>query len=836
MSGVDLITDPLTGARTLNRSHLLKAAARRSAYYDRLKREFNISHTPKTPSRLAVSRTVYDTSTEMGSSDAASSSPVPISATPSGPTLLASLAQDAIAESDSENDEFVDSVENIDVSAIASSLKVVKSVAEESSAPATATSAADSTLSREALTISALATSQGVVEEEIQVEILEAVPAGQTSADVSIEESDSAAEVFVEALSPTTAPLTISLESDQVDISDMLPEQINQWERQLRRQEGFWSQSAVNTPAATPQQRTQTSTPGSTALRLALSLISPIRRSPVTQREILPEPTSPTKGSASSPLRKAIAGILLPTKMPVESMTAVSRDSSEEPDFADEDVSAHNVESGSEEDAVVDKLFETANDSDNADIQSLEFNSEDKTELPVNETSVAEDSDCKPVEIETEPNVCDTDATAFLGIKGSLSEACEESVEMDIDEENEVDAETCKAAEQAETIVVALAADNASDEVSVELIDAEEEASTNAAADNASDEVSVELIDAKGEASFNAAADGEAVNDSSHEDFHECRPAANISELQDSEQSEGQTPEEAGDIGDSTFDRQQESSEHTAVADDAVSEDAVNEIATVSHQSPARSDVSSGDVDYTSVLPWNISLDKWAESNKRKSVVLEDSAPISTESAREVVEEEARPKKKTRTTRTSVTIADEQDHQQQPTLPSKPQRKKQPATPARSSRRRTESSSSIPVVSARADAAPRATRGRAGRRAPDTPKPVNSGANAIAIASAPLARLTATNSRLNNGYENNVIPQYQRIDANRPDSPPLEKRRRRLYESPLARDRSISFAGKVSVAGGVKGGKKADKKELARPAKGIMKVISYLIFKVEVQN
>ncbi|KAK7202904.1 hypothetical protein BZA70DRAFT_297433 [Myxozyma melibiosi] len=924
--------DDMARRKMIARKREEEIAAHRSAYYDRLKREFKIPHIPNTPSRLAVSRTSYDTSTEV-TSDCAPSSPLAATAAsaavaPSSPVVARPPSKQEVvftrtlsAESDSDSDEFMDTVESIDIAPVAPSAPIQpeeNAVVEE--------------------TIS----TQTEAQENVDAESRSAEDVS-SMADVSTTtDSDTEPEVFVEALSPLahaqsesaeSATSTAAADETSLDVSNLST--INRWERQVRRREGFWSQSAINTPAGTPMQQQQQAGPGSSALRFALSLISPIRRaSPAPVRVHSPLKISTTveaeeaKVVFSSPLKVASEKIVEEAAEVDEEAVECSKADSvvdEDIELPDVDIEAEAEtsvlsEKADTEAVSIEKQAETSMSHTEASFTDEESVVTAKNELSINnededkeeESSSASsfsssDADAASDSNETvAPAVADepavTDAPAVVeeeqeeeqqiiadesvsenvDIPASVEiEEGDEEVEMDVDNNcsGEIEAQAEMSADDAESEAAAEdAAEDAAENVDAATVTVSETAEVQTTEEvrepQSEAEVSVEVDFVEAVTGEEDTAANVSAEDSTRgEEFHECSVAPEIypdtSEMATPETEAQAEVEAEAEVetteGSDTAALENESTEKSEL-EQAEHESA--EDTTAITQTSDKSDVSSGEVDYTSVLPWHISLDKWAESNKRKRAVVEEPAPVastqgdaaaeaeieatSTEKKPENAvedEESQRPRKKVRSSSRSVNSRNEEPAKQPQRAQIPLPRKKQPATAARASRRgrgaaeqsSLSTASSIPVVSSRASetstataatATPaRATRSRAGTRggaarAPDTPKPmVRSGGLGGGAGNAPLVRITATNSRLNNGYENNVIPQYQRIEAPRPDSPPLDKRRKRLFESPLGRERAISFAERVVVAGNGRGKKSgtATRKDEKKPKKGIMK-------------
>ncbi|KAK9454976.1 hypothetical protein V1511DRAFT_488646 [Dipodascopsis uninucleata] len=248
-------------------------------------------------------------------------------------------------------------------------------------------------------------------------------------------------------------------------------------------------------------------------------------------------------------------------------------------------------------------------------------------------------------------------------------------------------------------------------------------------------------------------------------------------------------------------------------ADDAVVKDELFTDSNLSSSNYYASDEATAtEIDFTSVLPWNISLDQWAEMNKRsdyssKSKSQENAQTIeksNTQSASKSTMPTSAAEKKTGQSRrrgiqTLSKSSSKQSAKRKADMISglatngSSSTAHSMFTESASTRgrttRSTRSSSAGHQKSSSVTSSSNATSGISTPTVPTTPASVK---NAI-----PLTKLTETNSKLNAGYENNVIPQYQYKRGKRPESPPPDKRKRQRTmknESPLNRERRIKFA------------------------------------------
>ncbi|KAK9368618.1 hypothetical protein V1509DRAFT_623427 [Lipomyces kononenkoae] len=246
-------------------------------------------------------------------------------------------------------------------------------------------------------------------------------------------------------------------------------------------------------------------------------------------------------------------------------------------------------------------------------------------------------------------------------------------------------------------------------------------------------------------------------------------------------------PEKPEGLANRSVGREESSSELTPEAMSNEQKEDISEETTVGSSNYFASDENTSDIDYATVLPWNISLDRWAELNKRQ-----EKSEVATTNA--ITEEGGADMEQ---------FAASAEHQKSPSPVRSSPTRRYISTPARSSARSSlkrkydnVATSTIPTsATSGASDGIISSRGRATRSE-----------TAIATkVTTHLSKITNTNSKLNSGFENIIIPHYQYKRGKRPESPPPEKRKRRRSikkESPLKRERKIKFATQVSTIAG----------------------------------
>ncbi|KAK9234572.1 hypothetical protein V1525DRAFT_51099 [Lipomyces kononenkoae] len=240
----------------------------------------------------------------------------------------------------------------------------------------------------------------------------------------------------------------------------------------------------------------------------------------------------------------------------------------------------------------------------------------------------------------------------------------------------------------------------------------------------------------------------------------------------------------------------------------------ISEETTVGSSNYFASDENTSDIDYTTVLPWNISLDRWAELNKRQEKGEVGTTNATAEKRGTDVDD----------------FAASAGHPKSPSPRRSPPTRRYVSTPARSSARSSlkrkydsMATSTIPIPASPGTSDSNiSSRGRATRSHPTmTTRTTNTH----------LSKITETNSKLNTGFENIIIPQYQYKRGKRPESPPPDKRKRQRSmknESPLKRERKIKFATQIATIAGksTSSSRRKENKQLV-DVKPIMKSSEY---------
>ncbi|KAK9458972.1 uncharacterized protein V1516DRAFT_681672 [Lipomyces oligophaga] len=760
-----LFTSPVISQATLNDpnfSEILRPSRRsmndakvKLEQYERVQRLFNVAHIPKRPSSLAYSRAAYaDSSSEMTASDIAlsdySCSPVPAIAADQSATAI---------ESDSETDQFMDTVEFLetpDFSEIEAEITLDDKAASNPTSRVIKGNAPGTNLDIEGNSSSAL-------QEDHEDHSDESMHSAQGDASV-------------DSLEELTQSDGLSSCAD-ADISETLPENIAHWERQMRRSEPeHWTASAMATPASTPLSRC--GSPSLPSITSQLFLLSNRGLSPSPRRN-----PSPKK----SPVRQLFTASGSPKKASELSATVASiiPNISKEPELHGQ-VKTEEVEVTDYETTM--KVISEDNEADNnltveigasASISFPRKSTEQEASPNTSENqNVAQQSACRPSTPERDDSLLSTDKSGLnisVFKEPTTPSRFSPMKLLNIFRRSPTKQITLENLEVPESEL---------DES--EFVEEEREISLSPSISLKSGTKIDDLTESR--EIKESTSDSKLVKQELTSMFSH---ASNPEEEAEEENSEDNSKQkismvQLGDIS-------QNLAEVTSICEESESEPRIeseseaakDQITENSNEAITLEDVSDRtdeNIDYASMLTSDISLDKWAEMNTR---VKQSSINQLKTSSTKIVESGS-PSTPLSSKRSSTA-----------TVQGRQPRKPQPATPARTStrswKRKAElaSSSSIPVP-ARGNDTPRSTRSLRSRSGNDravAPAMDSSSYNRT----GPLSAITAQNSRLNNGYENNIIPQYEYMNGERPTSPPPERKRRRMYESPLARSRTVTF-------------------------------------------
>ncbi|KAK9465541.1 hypothetical protein V1512DRAFT_265718 [Lipomyces arxii] len=764
--------DGLSEPRVILRpsSRTLLEYSHRIGKYDQLRNQFRVGHIPRAPSALAFYRRAYsDTSSEAGS-DPEQSEVTGFTHSPSQVVSSPVATRYSLARSESDSDDqFMDTLESLDTLLETSPKNTVAVCSsKQENIPSTVQAA---TPSRH----QAGAEQSPSPRKRMQSES----PLKMSTPSSSIASPRQNLSVVITRDSPSL------YNEDTADISDFLPESVIEWEKEMRRREEYWVASGRSTPVRGSPDKLGPKTPRSAN-----------KNSPTRNSETSP-PVTVANLSVNTPILARYSRSPLKTLSPSTTISQTFTSSSP----------AKTISSvrDPEEDRILMPPPKTP-----PRVKSPEKNkSPSKLSSPkrllafVKSLSPIKSSPSKAMslmDLEQQHDFCDVEA-----VLGELVHTCEEDASKQEEEAivekledqsgNSDDTEDSVTINDEEIEKVIRSEDDSEHNISEEHLENLGEQDSSADANTAMQDVNVGPSSGIHDETIPTNEDYVEVSEvevaiKENSMVMDAKPVAAIE--QNSQQ-------------DKYFDavnNEVESGESIEV-DPQAEADSTDGTVTGSI-SQASEDASISEIDYTTVLPWNISLDRWAQLNKRPekvAVVIAETEDKSLAATEEPV----------------------------PSPAKKFQKRSYVSTPVKTTRstrslkrKAGDITTSIPIHSSRAaEVEPiRFTRSRASglQVKNDSQQP------------PPLAKITETNSRLNSGFENNVVPQYQYQRGKRPESPPPDKRKRRQPtkpESPLRRERKIKFSEQVGDyirPGHLKGGRAVKKGHEAPPLKAIIKV------------
>ncbi|KAK9255096.1 hypothetical protein V1507DRAFT_453279 [Lipomyces tetrasporus] len=825
--------------------------------YNRLRNIFHIGHIPRSPSALAFYRRAYsDASSEAASEpdDMNSASNRQESNTtlenPKSSPVLTPVCQPLpghLSDSDG-SDQFMDSFETLDLF-----LNQSPPIADKRDG--TQSSDQKETCSPRSVTPPAFEPRLQIIGSRTPSP--KKTPSSRKPAAVpsTMPEETGDGDMSISTEPPSSGPRLSSVGFETSDISDFLPDDIIEWERDQRRQEACWPVSAQKTPVRggsplslfssgrssrsvrSPMRIDSPSRHGSPGMK------SPIRADSPSGQSSPAVVTSPERYS-SSPVKSRSPTKKSPTKMssPVRFMSFMQRLSPVKssplkivtlPDErSDAEPSAHDVGEKSElavsvatdDDGNVRVLADSAADvaeeviqHENAERDNFEKSQSERSNrcedivLATSSQQELSDATVEEVVVEAIPQHIDTvmeesdsenevyfDSVANVSSEHSLGVADGQVMSLEISDVADGQVMSLEISEAISATGQKAEAQAAEDDRTLKACDSDPERSDGDASSATHAEHKVDRDCSQGH--FAAFADSQEEEENSSD----VRSTEEITEsYRDPEETnveEELCPVDSPEDSVVTIVPPASSSESVGIADDCMHGDEalpepapetvsiehkedVSEETTVGSSNYFASDENTSDIDYTTVLPWNISLDRWAELNKRQE---KNEACASTASAEKKIDQE------------NSALPVEVPH----SPVRSPPKRSYISTPARSSarsslkRKLNAATTAIPVPPTPATYTSEIGLGGRATRSHATP---------ARIPTAPLTKITETNSKLNTGFENNIIPQYQYKRGKRPESPPPDKRKRQRLmknESPLKRERKIKFASEIATIAG----------------------------------
>ncbi|KAK9362923.1 hypothetical protein V1504DRAFT_473546 [Lipomyces starkeyi] len=812
--------------------------SRRMDKYNRLRNMFRIGHIPRSPSALAFYRRAYSEA----SSEAASEGDDMNSAlngqesttTPEHPksspafTPLSQLISLQGHRSDSDgSDQFMDSFETFDF---------LPSQTPPDTRNCDGTQTSDQTGSNRQYSFSEIP----MPGPEMLPPSPPKYPSPRNKLTASTSMPDKAAEcdVSLSIESPPSFPRLASIGCDASDISDFLPQDIIEWEKEQRQREACWVASAQSTPlkGASSQVllssgRSSWSTRSPTKINSPIRQGSPVSKSPLKSESavkqsspsITPPPNHPSSSPvrSRSPIKKSPIKMSSPvrlmsfmqrlspvTKSPLKTVSlpdegsdaeAFSYDMGENAKTTDKVEKDDIIETPVAANGVVDVIAGTANENaeDSDPIEESQSEQSQTSEIMPAPIGQQNKLDVITEEVHVEPIVRHT---------GAVMEESDSENDVYFDSVANVSLEKIMyAAENSLTTLersesVSTTDHNINARKAMDMDDNGSNTYDNNGSENSDEEVPAAAagdcdngVDYdRGDTPIADFADGSEVNEEER-----STPVKATEDSNDGEQHiEGNLREEhapmnsaedsvATIVPTATSEKSEQLANDSVQPDEHVSEFAVEPMSieqkedvsgemTVGSSNYFASDENTSDIDYTTVLPWNISLDRWAELNKRQG--------------------------KCETSGATADKRDDKDDFAAPTEQLKspvrsPPKRRYISTPARSSarsslKRNPDNTAALTTPAACNSDISRATRSHT------TP---------VRKTTAHLTKITETNSKLNTGFENIVIPQYQYKRGKRPESPPPDKRKRQRSmknESPLKRERKIKFATELATIAG----------------------------------
>ncbi|KAK9352080.1 hypothetical protein V1523DRAFT_352133 [Lipomyces doorenjongii] len=816
--------------------------SRRMDKYNRLRNMFRIGHIPRSPSALAFYRRAYSDASSDATSEAddmaralngqesnttpenPKSSPVFMPVSPSTPLKE--------RQSDSDgSDQFMDSFETFDF---------LTSQTPPLAGKCDGTQTSDQTGSNRQYSLSENPMPRPAMLPPSSLSYLS--PPNKLNASTSMSDEAAECDVSLSIESPPSFPRLASIGCDASDISDFLPADIIQWEREQRQQEACWVSSSQSTPLkggftqvllssgqssrsiGSPTKIDSPTRQGSPIPKLPVKSESPVKQSSLS---IAPSPNCPSSSPvrSRSPIKRSPIKMASPvslisfmqrlspvTSSPLKIVSLPDEGSDADAFSYDMEENANTIDKAEKDDiretlvaadGVVDVVVGTANEHVEEPDPIVESQSEKSQASEDAQIGQQNKWDAITEEVHVEPIVWHTD---------TVMEEPDSENDVYFDSVANVSSEKIMYAAEDSVIIherseSVTSTDHKTDAQKAMDMDGH---GSNRYGDNVSENSDEDVLAAgdcdngvdyhNDDALIADFADGKEVNDEKRSIPVKSTDYSNESEqhIEEAATGEEHTPMKSAEDSVATIVPTATSEKSEQLASDSVQPDehfsglAVEPVSieqkednsgemTVGSSNYFASDENTSDIDYTTVLPWNISLDRWAELNKRQGKY---EASGATAEKRDDKDDFAAP---TELLKSPVRS---------------PQKRRYISTPARSSARsslkRTRDSTAayIPILTTPAASNSDISLGSRATRSHTAP---------VRKTTAYLTKITETNSRLNTGFENIVIPQYQYKRGKRPESPPPDKRKRQRSmknESPLKRERKIKFAAELATIAG----------------------------------
>ncbi|KAK9482745.1 hypothetical protein V1527DRAFT_475378 [Lipomyces starkeyi] len=812
--------------------------SRRMDKYNRLRNMFRIGHIPRSPSALAFYRRAYsDASSEAASEGDDMNSALngqESTTTPENPksspafTPVSQLIHLQGHRSDSDgSDQFMDSFETFDF---------LPSQSPPHTGNCDGTQTSDQTGSNTQYSFS-----------EIPMPGPEMLPPSppkypsprnKLTASTSIPDDAVECDVSLSIESSPSFPRLASIGCDASDISDFLPEDIIEWEKEQRQREACWVASAQSTPlnAGSTQVilssgRSSWSTRSPTKINSPIRQGSPVSKSPLKSESpvkqsspsITPPPNCPSSSPvrSHSPIKKSLIKMSSPVRLmsfmqhlspvtnsPLKTVSlpdegfeeeAVSYDMGENSKTTDKVEKDDIIETPVAANVVVDVIAGTANENAEDSDPIKESQSEQQTSeimpAPIGQQNKL---DVTTEEVHVEPIVWHSD---------TVTEESDSENDVYFDSVANVSLEKIMYSAEDSLIThersesVSTTDHNIDARTAMDMDDNGSNTYDNNGSENSDEEVPAagdcdNGVDYdSGDTPIADFADSKEVNEEEGSTPVKSTEVSNESEQHiGRDLGEEHAPMNSADDSVATIVPTATSEHSEQLANDSVQpdehvsgfaveaasieqkEDISGEM-TVGSSNYFASDENTSDIDYTTVLPWNISLDRWAELNKRQGKC---EASGATAEKRDDKDDFAAPTEQLKSPVRS------------------PPKRRYISTPARSSARSSlkRNPDNTAALTMPADCNSDLSLGSRATRSHTTP---------VRKTTAHLTKITETNSKLNTGFENIVIPQYQYKRGKRPESPPPDKRKRQRSmknESPLKRERKIKFAAELATIAG----------------------------------
>ncbi|KAK9373736.1 uncharacterized protein V1513DRAFT_447973 [Lipomyces chichibuensis] len=835
--------------------------SRRMDKYNRLRNMFRIGHIPRSPSALAFYRRAYSDASSEAASEADDMNTLSgqesntTSENPKSSPVFTSVSQLTPLQghqSDSDgSDQFMDSFENFDF--------LTNQTPPLHTGNCDGTQISDQTGSNRPYSFS-----------EIQTPGPAMLPPSppktfvQNKLDPVTYMPDEASEcdVSISIESPPNFPRLVSIGCDASDISDFLPEDIIQWEWEQRQQEACWVASAQSTPlkggstqVSLSRRRSSWSIASPTKIDSPTRLRSPASKSPLKSESplkqsspsIAPSPNLPGSSPvrSRSPIKKSPIKMPSPvrlmsfmqrlspvTKSPLKIVSLPDEGSGTGAFSYDMGVNAKITEKPEKDgiketpaNGVVDFIAGTANeDAEEPDTIEESQSGEPQTSEVIMQAPMGQqnksDAITEEVHVETDDVIEESDSENdfyFDSVANVSSEmivsAAEDSVAAIAHDRSESVPTTDHNIDERKAVDVDGNGSHKYDNNDSENRDQEVPAAgdcDNGVGYDSGDTHIADFADGKEVNNEERSATEKSMEDSNESEQHvEGGTLGEEHAVMNSAEESATTivPTVISERGEQLANNSVQLGEHfSEFAVELVSieqkEDVSGEV-TVGSSNYFASDENTSDIDYTTVLPWNISLDRWAELNKRQGKC---EALGATAEKKEDKEDSAT-----------------RSEQLKSPARSPPKRRYMP-TPARASARSSlkrkpdSTAASVPILTTLAACNSDISIGSRSTRSHTTP---------LRKTTAHLTKITETNSRLNTGFENIVIPQYQYKRGKRPESPPPDRRKRQRSmknESPLKRERKIKFASELATIAGKSTTYSGKRREKCGDLKPIIKV------------